>query len=47
MDLDINKILGLYKQKVSDLEHELLLQRVITEQLEEELNKLKEENNDN
>ena len=47
MDLDINKILGLYKQKVSDLEHELLLQRVMTEQLEEELNKLKEENNDN
>ena len=47
MDLYINKILGLYKQKVSDLEHELLLQRVITEQLEEELNNLKEENNDN
>lgn len=43
MDLDVNRILGIYKQKVSDLEHELILQQVLCQQLEEELNKLKQD----
>jgi hypothetical protein len=43
MELDINKILNIYKQRIADLEHELILQKALNEQLEEIIEeKLKE-----
>lgn len=39
MNLNIEKILDIYKKRVSDLEHELILLATRCEMLEEELNK--------
>lgn len=38
MNLNIDKILEIYKKRVSDLEHELILLATKCEMLEEELN---------
>ena len=41
MQLDINKILELYKNRVAELEHELILQVAKNSKLEEMLNENK------
>ena len=38
--VNIEQILEIYKQKVADLEHELILQKVINETLKEKINEL-------
>lgn len=43
MEIDINKILEMYKGRVADLEHQLILQTVRVNQLEELLKKEKED----
>lgn len=45
MQIDINKVLELYKQRVSDLEYEIIVIMAKCSQLEEELLKEKEKNN--
>lgn len=37
MDLDVNIILQLYKERVAQLEHELILERTLNRQLEQRL----------
>ena len=39
MQLDINKILDLYKQRIAELEHELILLTVKCQALSEEIEK--------
>ena len=39
MELDINKVLDLYKQRVAELEHELILLTVKCQYLAEEIEK--------
>lgn len=38
--VNIEQILEIYKQKVADLEHELILQKVVNETLKEKINEL-------
>lgn len=44
MNLNIEKVLDIYKKRVSDLEHELILLVTRCEMLEEELNKKNDSN---
>ena len=39
MELDINKVLDLYKQRIAELEHELILLTVKCQTLTEEIEK--------
>lgn len=41
MELDINMILELYKERVATLEHETLLQKVLITQLEREIENMR------
>ena len=41
MELDINKVLDLYKQRISELEHELILLTFKCQTLTEEIEKEK------
>lgn len=38
--VNIEQILEVYKQKVAELEHELILQKVVNETLKEKINEL-------
>lgn len=38
--VNIDQILEIYKQKVAELEHELILQKVVNDTLKEKLNEL-------
>lgn len=40
MNLDINRVITYYKEKVAELEHNLILHKVMVEQLQEELIKM-------
>ena len=44
MELDVNKILDIYKQRVADLEYELIVQVALNEQLKELLDSKKSDN---
>lgn len=38
--INVEQILAVYKQKVAELEHELILQKVVNDTLKEKLNEL-------
>lgn len=38
--INVEQILAVYKQKVAELEHELILQKIVNETLKEKINEL-------
>lgn len=40
MEINIEQILNVYKQRVAELEHELIIQKVVNDTLKEKMNEL-------
>ena len=45
--VNVEQILEIYKQKVAELEHELILQKVVNETLKEKINEMMHEHKHN